>query len=323
MSDTGSSALRRMIGAARRVPAHGSVRVEDALGLALSRAGQEAARTALSVGAVRSAVTPLGGLGAVLPADGLWVLLQGPYRLRGVLGLDASLLTGMGQALTTGRVHAGGGGARVATQTDALLLRRFLTVVLETLARRLDDPAAGGWASGYQPRDRVADAARLPHLLSDMPYRVLTCDVDMADGTRSGVFVLALPEVSATAQADDPREAERAAFSAALKRVLAEAPAELEAVLFRMSLPLDTVSGFAPDMVLPLPRHAVSEVVLQGCDGRPVAMARLGQSRGARAVKLVPISVGTEEEDPAVSGTAADPDSPSAPVPAIVPQRTG
>jgi len=323
MSDTGSSALRRMIGAARRAPAHGSVRAEDALGLALSRAGQEAARTTLSVGAVRSAVTPLGGLGALLPAGGLWVLLQGPHRLRGVLGLDAGLLTGVVQALTTGQVRAGGTAARVATQTDALLLRRFLTVVLDTLARRLDGPAAGGWADGYQPRDLVADAARLPHLLSDMPYRVLSCDVDLAEGTRSGVFVLALPEVSATAQADDPREAERAAFSAALKRVLAEAPAELEAVLFRMSLPLDTVSGFAPDMVLPLPRHAVSEVVLQDCDGRPVAMARLGQSRGARAVKLVPLSARKAEDDPAMQGTAADLESPSASVPAILPGQAG
>jgi flagellar motor switch protein FliM len=289
MSDTEATALRRMIGLARRTPAHGSVRADDALRLALSRAGQDAARTALVGGEIRTDGTTVAGLGALLPQGGLWVLLQGSQRLRGVAGLDASLLAGLVQALTTGQVRGGPVGPRAATQTDALLLRRFLGVLLDTLARRLDGQTAGDWVRGYQPRDRIADAARLPHLLPDMLFRVLNCGVDIAQGVRSGSFVLALPEATPMAQADNPQAAERAAFTAALGRAVADAPAELEAVLCRMTLSLEAVAGLAPDMVLTLPRHAVAEVVLQGCDGQPAARARLGQSRGQRAVKLVSV----------------------------------
>lgn len=316
MSDTGATALRRMIGMARRAPVHGSVRADDALRLAVSRAGQDAARVALAGGAVEGETAAVAGLGRLLPDGGLWVLLQGPQRLRGVVGLDPGMLSGLVQALTTGQVRSGDVGTRTATQTDALLLRRFLAVLLDTLARRLDGQPAGNWAVGFQPRDRIADAARLPHMLPDMSYRVLTCDVDMADGVRSGSLVLALPEQTPVAQSENPQMAERAAFAAALGRALADAPAELEAVLCRLMLPLDTVAGFEPDMVLKLPRHAVAEVVLQGCDGRPAAMARLGQSRGQRAVKLVSVpglapETGSEDPESDAPANAVSPNVPA------------
>lgn len=320
MSDTGATALRRMIGMARRMPAHGSVRIEDALRLALSRAGQDAARVALAGGTIQNNSAAIAGLGALLPQGGLWVLVQGPHRLRGVVGLDANLLAGLVQALTMGRIRAVAAGARAATQTDALLLRRFLGVLLDTLARRLDGQPAGAWAAGFQPRDRIVDAARLPHLLPDMPYRVLACAVDMAEGVASGSLVLALPEAMPVAQAENPQAAERAAFGAALGRALADAPAELEAVLCRLTLPLDTVANLEPDMVLTLPRHAVGEVVLQGCDGRPAAMARLGQSRGQRAVKLVSTTdCAPAQSAQTVSYPAKTPAQAGAPAPAVPP----
>lgn len=322
MSESGSTALRRMIGAARQVPAHGSVRVEDALRLALSRAGQDALRIAVTAGAIRSDRAGIGALGGLLPRDGLWVTLQGPHRLRGVVGLDASLLAGLVQALTLGQVRRDDTTApRKTTQTDAMLLRRFLAVLLDTLARRLDGQPQGAWAAGYQPRDRIADAARLPHVLPDMPYHVLGCDVDVADGARKGTIVLALPEAGPVAQMDNPQAAERAAFTAALAQTLSDAPADLEAVLCRMTLSLDTVTGLAPDMVLPIPRHSVGEVVLQGCDGRPAAVARLGQSRGLRAVKIVSITgcdagaVRADDTSPPAT------DSATSPVPVPVPVK--
>lgn len=318
MSDTSATALRRMIGTARRAPAHGTVRAEDALRLAISRAGQDAARVALAGGTIRSDSVAVSGLGPALPQGGLWVLLQGPQRMRGVIGLDAGLLAGLIEALTTGRVSGVAGPARTATQTDAVIMRRFLTVLVDTLARRLEGQPAADWATGYQPRDRVTDAARLPHLLPDMPYRALSCDVDMSDGVRSGHLVLALPEPTPVAQADNPRAAERAAFTAALARVLADAPAELEAVLYRMTLPLDAVAGLAPDMVLPIPRHALMEVALEACDGRVAALGRLGQSRGSWAVKLVSVTGG------AVVVPSPVPEQPApetvASLPAMVPQ---
>lgn len=326
MSDTGATALRRMIGMARRMPAHGSVRIEDALRLAVSRAGQDAACVSLAGGTIENESTAIAGLGTLLPPNGLWVLVQGPHRLRGVVGLDANLLSGLVQALTMGRIRSGAVGARAATQTDALLLRRFLGVLIDTLARRLDGQPAAVWAAGFQPRDRIADAARLPHLLPDMPYRVLTCAVDMAEGVASGALVLALPEATPLAQAENPQAAERAAFCAALGQAVADAPADLEAVLCRLTLPLDTVANLKPDMVLTLPRHAVAEVVLQGCDGRAAATARLGQSRGYRAVKLVSIAgtpprearTASEPETAPAQAATPEPGSPPA-LPATVP----
>lgn len=287
MSETNPSTLKRLAGAGRPPPDHGVVSTASALRLAVSKAAQDVARAALAGGEVHDLRVTLGAMAQVLPEGGLCVLLQGPGRARGLLTLDQSLLSALVQALTTGRITGAEAPRRPPTQTDAILVRRFLTVLLETLAKRLAGHGAAQWATGFQPRDRVADPGRLPHLLLDVVYQGLSIEVDIADGLRQGVLCLILPETVDLSDHDAPDTLARQAFTEAIGRKIRNAPAELEAVLHCLRMSLAEVSALKPNMLLTLPRTALGEVTLVGCDGTRAGVARLGQSGGFRAVKLV------------------------------------
>jgi hypothetical protein len=62
----------------------------------------------------------------------------------------------------------------------------------------------------------------------------------------------------------------------------------MEAILCRVRLPLQSVLTFAPGQVVPLPGISVRHIALEAPRGRPVAQVHLGQSRGFRAVRILP-----------------------------------
>lgn len=292
MNKPTASTLKRKAGADRPEPDHGLVTPVRALRLAVSRAAQEVLRVQFRGGDVTEARSTLGDMGESLPKSGLWVLIRGPGAAAGVVTLDPSLLAAVLQAQTTGRVTGAQVSERQPTQTDAIMARRFLTVLLETFALRLEGSPAARWAAGFQPRDRIADVARLPHLLPDVVYRGLVVDVDIAAGQRSGRLGLVMPqdppglaEGAADAGAEPDMRAE--AWAGALAQQVLDSPAILEAVLHRLEIPLSELPRLQPGFVLMLPKQALHSVSLEGGDGVSAGVARLGQSQGRRAVKLV------------------------------------
>lgn len=283
--------MQRKAGADRPEPDHGRVTPAGALRLALSRAAQEVLKVPLRAGDVAEARMTLGSMAEALPPAGLWVMLRGPGSAAGLVTLDSSLLAAVLQALTAGKVTGSGVPDRAPTQTDAILARRFLTVLLETFAARLDGAPAARWAAGFQPRDRVPDPARLPHLLADTVYRGLTVEVDIA-GLRPGALGLVLPhdppgDGGAAAEVETGPDPRVAAWQSALADKVMDSPVPIEAVLYRLELPLAELSRLRPDMLLTLPAQALAAVSLEGADGRRTGTARLGQSEGRRAVKIV------------------------------------
>lgn len=293
--------MKRKAGALRPEPDHGRVTPAGALRLAVSRAAQEALRAALKAGDVAEARLTLPAIAEALPQAGLWVALRGPGAAAGLVTLDASLLAAVLQAQTTGRITGSSVAERAPTQTDAILARRFLTLLLETFALRLEGTAQARWASGFQARDRVADPARLPHLMPDTVYRGFSAAVEIAGGLRQGRLDLILPqEPAGEAAAADPAASEpdprRAAWQGALAQKVLDSPAALEAVLHRLEMPLADLSRLRPDMLLPLPPQAIATVSLEGADGRRAGVARLGQTQGRRAVKLISVPGPREDE---------------------------
>ncbi|QIE41849.1 hypothetical protein G5B39_07700 [Rhodobacteraceae bacterium SC52] len=285
MTATSSSILQRMAGAERTPPDHGVVSPFGAMRLALSKAAQDIVKANLVGGQVADLRVTLRGMEDVLPEGGLWVVLQGHGRTRGLICVDPSLLAALVQAMTTGKVTGSDIATRRPTQTDALLVRRVLGCVLDTFVLRLAGHPAEDWARGFQPRDRVSDPARLPHVLPDVVYRALSMEVDICGGLRSGSLVILLPRTGG--EEVSPETVQRAAFAEAMGKTLRSATAELEAVLHRIRMPISEMTALEPGMVLTLPRDSLANVVLHGCDGRVVGRAKLGQSRGNRAVKLI------------------------------------
>jgi flagellar motor switch protein FliM len=98
--------------------------------------------------------------------------------------------------------------------------------------------------------------------------------------------------------------------ASALQRTLEQsamnAPVCLEAVLGRVTLPLDKVCKLEPGGLLPFSADRTMQVRLEASQKHVVAVARLGQLNGARAVRLIP---GGEDAPCPAAGRHAQPGS--------------
>ena len=153
------------------------------------------------------------------------------------------------------------------------------------------DPFEPGFRFGQHARDqRLLDV-----MLDDVSYALTVMDVELTseDVVRKGQFMLALPQAPQPAMEafsfdtpifDEP--AEDNAWEEALKGAVMGAPADLRAVLGRVRMTLADVMELGPDSRLVLPLAQLEEVELETLDRRPVALARLGQYRGMRALRL-------------------------------------
>jgi flagellar motor switch protein FliM len=298
MPEIDPTTLRRKAGAGRPPPDHGVITVPGALRLAIAKAGQDTLGIKLAVEEVGEARATLDSMTGHLPEGGLTVHLRGRGGAAGLLALDPSLLAAVLQARTTGRVTGTEVPERAPTQTDATLARGFLAAFLDSFADRLSGKRDAEWAAGFKPRERLADTGRLPFLMRDVPYRALDIGIDIASGLRRGHATLILPQSAALPAVEMDAEMEEEAAStaapldaapwrAALGARVMESEALLEAVVHTWEFPLARLASMKPGELLTFPRNATASVRLTARDGTVVAAARLGQSQGYRAVKLV------------------------------------
>jgi hypothetical protein len=110
-------------------------------------------------------------------------------------------------------------------------------------------------------------------------------DLDLGGGKRAGRLTLYMPL---------PQEARQDAPPAALHDVVSPVETVMDAVLCRVRLPLGSVLHFAPGQLVPLPGVSVRRISLEAPLGRPVAQVHLGQSRGFRAVRILPPDAGND-----------------------------
>jgi flagellar motor switch protein FliM len=166
-------------------------------------------------------------------------------------------------------------------------------------------------------------------LLEDQAYRVLVADLVIGDDGRVGTALLALPAEGrgrrvAPAAAKPDALAQARDWSERLGAAVGVAEVRLEAVLARPRLPLSQVMALQAGMVLPLGAAALDSVAMVAPGGLCVATGRLGQNRGARALRL------TTVKDEAAAGLpspvasarpAAESTAPTAPEPVKLPQN--
>lgn len=286
---TRSSTLRRMTRNGRTAPQFGAVSPEKALRLALAKAGQEVLGQIVSAAEVTQAQAPVQELAGLLPENGLNILLSGPGDCQGLVVLERAIVAGVTEALTIGRVMPVPPPDRVPSSTDAHLCQRFLVMMMTVFAAKLVGHPAAQWATGFVPENRLEDLRRLPFLFDDVAYRVLSLDVDLALGAKSGRMAVVLPwEATSSRAAREEADAADAAhdWESSLRQALMPAKAKLEAVLHRMEIPLSEMVALKPDALLRIPRSALSKVELCDCEGHPRMRGGLGQSQGFRAVRV-------------------------------------
>jgi flagellar motor switch protein FliM len=253
-------------------------------------------------------------LHAVLSADegALLLLLQDRYGGPGGLAVvDPALLTALIEVQTTGRVTSGRRDPRRPTAVDAALVRHALDDWFAGLTE------AGGHETPLPPVFGPATDVRAALLkLEEGRWTETWVDLDLGGGKRVGRLGLYLP-LPQEARRDDP---------AALREVILPVETTMEAVLGRIRVPLKTVLTLSPGQVLPLPDVSVRRIGLEAPRGRSVAQVHLGQSRGFRAVRILPPEAkdgppGPPQLSPGIDGRTLFPDL--AEGPAAAPGRGG
>lgn len=144
---------------------------------------------------------------------------------------------------------------------------------------------------------------RLPVLLEDELYRMLSVTTDFAGGRRTGQIALVLPVAgrqgkSGSQKAGTPEPQAGEDWTRALQDAVMPAEVAIEAVLYRVRLPLSEINRLAPGSSISIPLKTIAQVSLEGSNGQCICTGRLGQSQGMRAVRVEPL--------PAQKGKAPD-----------------
>ncbi|NBD29403.1 MAG: flagellar motor switch protein FliM [Alphaproteobacteria bacterium] len=256
-----------------------------AIRVALLRAADRAIGLSLTVLGLSDEVENPDALVAEGPAG--WVLFglcaPGETGLAGLVMLDPSLRAAMIEVQTMGVLLDAAEADRPVTATDAALSRPVVAELLHELAgmgRAEFSAGMGDWTLRPLPDLRAAEL-----MLRDVAHRHWQASVQIGGTDRQGALHLALAQ-GPPADADGARDADSADWSRSLQASLELAPAELEAVLGRLTLPLSKVNGFEVGQVLSLGPMSLGAVRLESA-GTPLAgHVRLGQMAGLRAVRL-------------------------------------
>lgn len=289
---SGDSVLRRKILAARPQVAEGGPGADRGWRLALSRAARDDMKLALDVAGLTLDRRSLAELLELTPDRGLIAVLDGPRDGLGLLMISAPVLAGMIEAQTIGRVASGPVAPRKPTRTDAAMVAGMIDAALSGLEASLAQEADLVWAGGFRYASFLEDARPLGLLLEDTVYRVLTADVSLGQGARTGAVILALPAEGRGRMPHTPTapvvDVHGPSFADALALQVEAADCVMQAVLARLSLPLSRLMDLQVGEVMALPRAGIDRISFEGLDGRAVAEGRLGQNRGMRAIRLTP-----------------------------------
>jgi flagellar motor switch protein FliM len=257
-----------------------------ALRLSLARAADTLFGLALTVATVEQQRVTLDRIDNTLHDDGLILLLDGAGAARGAAGLDQQMTAALIEVQTTGRVRKGAAQPRRATPTDAAMMAPLMDALMDGI-----DAEMGAEIDTYQPRglgfgDRVEDLRSLALTLDAPEYDHFRVTADLGDGAKTGTLDLLLP-----VRPDPPKRpaspARTADEASDIGDVILGAPAVLDAVLARITLPLREACAFQPGQTLTLDRETLIKTRLLATGGHLVAEARLGQINGWRALRLV------------------------------------
>lgn len=294
--------IRRKIDRARPAQAEGAPGADRGWRLALARSARDAIGLELDFTRMSIRRYSLADILELAPERALIALLDGPRGALGVLMFAPEVTATLIEMQTLGRLTSTPPTPRKPTRIDAAMVAGLIDRALLGLDEALAEEADLSWAGGFRYSSFLDEVRPLGLMLEDEPYRVLSAEVSMGGGKRAGQVLLVLPaqgrgERPATLSAGQDGEAPQ--FTAALSAQVMQADCRLDGVIGRITLPLKQIMGLLPGDVLPLGQASVDAVALETMEGRKVALGRLGQNRGMRALKL--------SESPDLAPTAAPP----------------
>jgi len=293
MAEARTGVIRRKLTAARVDAEEGGPGADRVWRLALARSARDLIKLPLEVVSLTLDRRSLAELLELPPERALIAVLEGPQQTMGLWVADPAVLAALIEMQTLGRVSRNPAAARKPTRTDAAMVADLVDGTLKCLENGLSADPDLVWAGGFRYASFLDDPRPLGLLLEDEPYRVLRAEVTLAGGAKSGSILLALPAEGRGKPPVMPPDPVALVdpgpiFAAAFADRVQGADSQLEAVLARLTLPIAVMMALQPGEVLPLPLSALDRITLEGIDGRRLAMGKLGQNRGMRAVRLMP-----------------------------------
>ncbi len=295
--DVAISALRRKAGAGRPPPEPSAHSPGSLLRKAVAQAAEDLHSLVAVVAGFSESRPGLTALMEALPDPALLMSMTDANGRRGLAVADGQVVTALVEHLTTGRVVPGEAAPRRPTRTDAVMVSDFLDRILglfdEVLLALPDAPPI----RGFRYSSRLAEPRMVQMALSDAEYLLYRMRLDLGRGARSGEVLLAFPPATARVSGSSPVDA--AGWQRDLDAAVMQSEVPIRAVLNRLAVPLDEITRWKPGDMLDIPVAALTAVELEGVDGRVVAMAKLGQVSGHRAVRIQ--TLGGPETKPAAA----------------------
>lgn len=220
--------------------------------------------------------------------------------LSGVFLLDPLLRSALVEMQTMGCLLPPAEDQRGVTRVDGVMSVPFASQLLAELAD------VGFCAGDLEPAaydiGPIDDLRTAGLVMLQGQYRCWRISIQMGGGEAQGEMMIGMrPKVSMSAA---PVK-DTSGWSDALRNAVQDAPAELDAVLTRMTLPIHKIEAFEVGLVLNLAGTTVGSVTLTGPGGEVVTTARLGQVAGKRAVRLQHTRVELQDDPPNKAAPAA------------------
>ena len=283
MTQASLSVMQRKVSAGRADLEARAVSPSRALRFAVEKAAADDLSLGISAKVVERELRLGDYLGSAVGSDGLLLLLGRAEGDLGMLFLDMQVLASLVEVQTIGWVLSRPAVDRVATETDTAIVAPFFDTVLTRFALGAQDSSDSDWSGGYSCIGRLEDRRAMGLALSGREYHVFHLSFDIADGSREGGVVLALPVGAPKRIAPSSRPGPLAAD---LAERLWTVPLELEGILCRFSAPLDRVHSFAVGDLVPLPLDALAHSTLEGGGRQGAVSVLMGQSNGMRALRI-------------------------------------
>jgi flagellar motor switch protein FliM len=318
--DNGNSVLHRKTQVAREDFDARGMSPSKALRLALSKAADGLLGLAVTVSTVEQVKLPQTAIESDIGNTGLLMLLDGTQGRRGAMMMDQSFLSALIEVQTMGYVRKADAQDRPLTRTDAAIAAPLIDEMLRLFDVHMEDAMAGHIPAEFRFGDMIEDTRALALAMEQPDYDRFRITADLGQGAKTGVLDILLPKAPppTPVAGQGPRGVED---SDTLKGSAMNAPVVLNAVMARISMPLDQICNLKEGQVMAIAREAISELQLLGADNHLVASVKLGQVNGWRAVRLLgpeapaddveqiiaPTSVEQREADAAVTASFANP----------------
>lgn len=278
------SVIQRKLAVARDEGRGAPRSILRAMRLGLARAAADTLELPMTVIGATQSRRPQDALSESVPEDRLYVLLSGPDGMLGSACFDRNCVTSVIQQQTMGTVFSVTPGERSFTGTDAAMIAPLIDAFLPR-ARDLSEAALDRLClDGYQFAARAEDRRNLVLSMEYDNFRVFDLTVEIGGGVAQGQITLILPDQP------EPRDAAADGIggieASGLEKGFGVMRAELTAVISRVQLPLSAFAAMKPGDLLPLIGDKLDKTEVLTIEGQKIAMARLGQCRGMRALRL-------------------------------------